>query len=119
MTTQGQAREVAPRRATSATLTAGVLAAGVFFAVAVILEILGAEPGDGEMTDLAAVVEGLPALTPWAWATLGAYAVVATPVIGLVVSASEYWSVGDRRTVLLAIGVIAVLAASVVVASLR
>jgi uncharacterized membrane protein len=119
VTTQGQTREGAPRRATSATLTAGVATAAVFFAVAMILEIFGAEPGDGEMTDVAAVVEGLFALTPWAWATIGAYAVVATPVIGLVVSASEYWSVGDRRTVLLAVGVIAVLGASVVVAGLR
>ena len=119
MTMQGQAHEGAPRRATSATLTAGVAAAAVFFAVAMILEILGAEPGAGEMTDLGAVVEGLLALTPWAWATMGAYAVVATPVIGLVVSAAEYWSVGDRRTVLLAVGVIAVLGASVVVAGLR
>lgn len=119
MTAQQPTRTSAPRRFTSATLTTGVLAAGVFFAVAMLLEILGAEPGDGQMTDLAAVAEGLVAFTPWAWATLGAYAVLATPVAGLVVTAWEYWSVGDRRTVLLAIAVMAVLAASVVVAILR
>jgi len=119
MTTQQPARSGAPRRATSAALTGGVLVAAVFFAVAVILETIGAEPGDGEMTDLTAVFDGLVAMTPWAWATLGAYAVVATPVIGLIVSALEYWSVGDRRTVLLAVAVIAVLAVSVVVAILR
>jgi uncharacterized membrane protein len=119
MTTQQPARESAPRRTTSAALTGGVLLAGVFFAVAMILEFLGAEPGSGEMTDVAAVVDGLVALTPWAWATLGAYAVVVTPVVGLLVTAAEYWSVGDRRTVLLAAAVIAVLATSAVVAILR
>ena len=119
MTTQQPAHEAAPRRATSAAITAGVVVAGVFFAVAMLLEILGSEPGSGEMTDIAAVLEGLVALTPWAWATAGAYAVVATPIVGLLVTAWEYWSVGDRRTVLLALAVIAVLAVSAVVAVLR
>jgi len=96
-----------------------VLAATAAFAVAMMLEILGVDPGDGAMTDLAAVTAGLVALTPWAWATLGVYAVVATPVVGLVVTAWEYWSVGDRRTFLLALAVIAVLCASVAVAILR
>lgn len=109
----------APRRYTSATLSAGVFAAAALFAVALILEILGADHGDGEMTDLAAVIEGLVSLTPWAWATAGAYAVVVTPVLGLVVTAWEYWSVGDRRTVLLAAAVLAVLATSAIVAILR
>ena len=119
MTTQRPAHEGAPRRPTSMAITAGVAAAGVFFAVAMLLEILGAEPGSGEMTDVAAVLEGLIALTPWAWATAGAYAVVATPVIGLLVTAWEYWSVDDRQTVLLALAVIAVLTLSAVVAVLR
>jgi hypothetical protein len=119
MTARQTGHEGAPRRATSAALTGGVTVAGVCFALALVLEILGAEPGDGEMTDLGAVVEGLAALTPWAWATLGAYAVVATPLLGLLVTAWEYWSVGDRRTVWLAVGVVAVLATSTVVAILR
>ncbi len=119
MTTRHPAYERAPRRYTSATLTAGVVVAGVLFAMAVLLEILGQEPGSGEMTDIAAVLDGLLTLTPWAWATAGAYAVLATPVLGLVVTACEYWSVEDRRTVLLAAAVIAVLATSVVVAVLR
>lgn len=112
-------RASAPRRATSAVLTAGVVAAGGLFAVAMLLEVLGTEPGSGDMTDLGAVLEGLVALTPWAWATAGAYAVVATPVIGLLVTAWEYWTVNDRRTVLLAAAVLAVLATSAVVAILR
>lgn len=109
----------APRRHTSIVLTAGVVVAGVLFAVAVALELLGAEPGDGEMTDLGAVLEGVLGLTPWAWATLGAYAVLATPVLGLVVTAGEYWRVSDYRTMWLALSVIAVLAVSAIVAVLR
>ncbi|MEX1295469.1 MAG: DUF1634 domain-containing protein [Candidatus Limnocylindrales bacterium] len=119
MNVRQPAHEAAPRRYTSATLTTGVLVAGVLFAAALVLETLGADPGGGEMTDLVAVLEGLIALTPWAWATAGAYAVVATPVVGLLVTAWEYWSVGDRRTLLLATAVLAVLATSAVVAVLR
>jgi uncharacterized membrane protein len=100
-------------------LSAGVAVAGALFVVALVLEVLGIDPGAGEMTDIAAVVEGLFALTPWAWATAGAYAVVITPVIGLLVTAAEYRSVDDRRTVLLAAAVMVVLATSVVVAILR
>ena len=108
-----------PRRYTSATLTGGVLAAAILFGVAVLAEVLGAETGTGDMTDLAAIAEGLMAFTPWAWATAGAYAVLATPVVGLLVTATEYWSVDDRRTVLLAAGVLAILGLSVVVALVR
>jgi uncharacterized membrane protein len=119
MTTKPLSREGAPRRYTSAALTGGVLVAASCFAVALLLEVLGTAAGVGEMTDLAAVVDGLLSLTPWAWAAVGAYAVVVTPVVGLLVSAAEYWSVDDRRTVLLAFAVIAVLAVSVTVAILR
>jgi uncharacterized membrane protein len=111
--------EGAPRRYTSAVLTTGVASAGVVFAVALVLELLGAQPGSGQMTDVGAVLEGLSALTPWAWAALGAYLVVATPAVGLLVTAWEYWSVDDRRTVWLAVAVFAVLATSAVVAILR
>lgn|GEM_PF-6143301 len=119
MSTQQQAHESAPRRYTSAVLTGGVIVAAVLFGVALLAEIAGAEPGAGEMTDVAAVFEGLFSLTPWAWATAGTYAVVLTPVAGLVVTAGEYFSVGDRRTVVLAIAVIAILATSAVIAILR
>ncbi len=119
MTAARPTRVGAPRRLTSAVLTGGVTVAGVSFALALVLELLGVDPGSGEMTDLAAVAEGLLAPMPWAWAAAGAYAVVATPVLGLLVTAWEYWSVDDRRTVLLAAAVLAVLATSVVVAILR
>ena len=119
MTTPQPAHEGAPRRFTSRVLTGGVVVAGALFAVAMILEILGSDSGGGEMADLAAVFEGLVALTPWAWATAGAYALLATPVLGLLVTAWEYWSVGDRPAVWLAAAVLTVLATSVIVAILR
>ena len=119
MSTQPAAHDGAPRRYTGATLTGGVLLAAVFFGVAVVAETLGAEAGAGEMTDLAAVLEGLVAFTPWAWATVGAYAVLATPILGLLVTAAEYWSVDDRRTVLIALAVLAILSLSVIVALVR
>jgi hypothetical protein len=116
---QPRASRAAPRRYTSAVITAGALVAAMLYGVAVLAEIAGVAPGDGEMTDMVAVVDGLSSLTPWAWATLGTYAVILTPVVGLVVTASEYARVGDRRTVALALAVIAILATSAVVAILR
>ena len=119
MSVSQPADEGAPRRYTSAVLTAGVVVAGALFAVALLLELLGADQGSGEMTDLGAVLDGFLSLTPWAWATLGAYAVLATPVLGLVATAVEYWWVSDYRTMWLAVTVIAVLGVSAVVAILR
>jgi uncharacterized membrane protein len=113
------ARPRAPRRATSAVLSLGVAAAAAMFAVAMVLELAGVEPGEGAMTDLGALVEGLLAPAPWAWAAAGAYAVVATPVVGLLATALEYRRAGDRHTVMLAAAVLAVLATSVIVAVVR
>lgn len=119
MSAPQQARRSVPRRYTSAVLTGGVMVAAFFFGVAVLAEIAGVDPGAGQMTDVAAVIGGLFSLTPWAWATVGTYAVVLTPVAGLLVTAWEYATVSDRRTVALAVAVIAVLATSAVVAILR
>jgi uncharacterized membrane protein len=119
MTGPRPVRRAAPRRYTSAVLSGGVALAGVFFGVALALETLGADVGSGSMTDIGAVVDGLVALTPWAWATAGAYVVVVTPIVGLAVTAAEYWSISERGTVLLAAAVLAVLALSVLVAMLR
>jgi uncharacterized membrane protein len=109
----------APRHFTSAVLTAGVVVAAVCFAVALAAELVSGEPGNGEMTDVTAVLAGLLALDAWSWAAAGVYVVVATPLVGLVATAGEYASIGDRRAVGLAIAVIAVLAASAVAAVLR
>jgi uncharacterized membrane protein len=119
MTTPTTPRPSAPRRYTSATITAGVVVAAICFGVALMAEIAGVEPGLGEMTDLGAVFDGLLTFTPWAWATLGSYAVVLTPVIGLLVTAYEYATISERRTVLLALAVVAVLVTSATIAVLR
>jgi uncharacterized membrane protein len=100
-------------------LSLGVAASAALFAMAMVLEVAGVAPGEGSMTDLGAIAEGLLAPAPWAWAAAGAYAVVATPVVGLLVTAWEYSRAGDRHTVLLAASVIAVLATSVVIALVR
>jgi uncharacterized membrane protein len=95
------------------------MVAAVCFLVAIAAEVAGVDPGGGEMTDLTGVVAGMLTLTPWAWATAGAYAVLATPVLGLLVTAWEYASVDDRRAVSLAAAVLAILSVSVVIAILR
>ena len=109
----------APGRHTSAVLSGGVAVAAIAFAVALLSEVAGTDAGSGEMTDLAAVLEGLLALSPWAWSSVGVYAVVLTPVAGLVVTAWEFASVGDRHTVVLALAVIGVLVVSAIVSLLR
>ena len=100
-------RLVASRRLTSSWLTAGATFSAVCFVVALVAEQLGASSEVGEMTDLAAVASGLPTLDPWAWASLGVYAVLLTPVIGIGITAWEYAAVHDRRTVVLAVMVLA------------
>lgn len=112
-------RRGAPRRYTSAALTIGVVVAAVCFTIAFAAEVAGVEPGSGEMTDASTVIEGLGMLTPWAWATLGSYAVLVTPVVGLVITAWEYSTISDRRMVFVAVAVVAVLASSAVVSILR
>lgn len=119
MSIQPTARKSAPRRFTSSTITAGVIVAAACYIIAGVAEVAGVESGSGKMTDLGAVFDGLLTFTPWAWATLGTYAVVATPIIGLIVTAYEYSTIADRRTVSMAIAVIVVLMASVVIAVLR
>ncbi len=109
----------APRRYTSAALTGGALLAAACFVVALAAELAGSAPGSGSMTDFAAVIDGLLTFTPWAWATLGVYAVVVTPLLGLIVTAGEYSSVGDRRSVGLAVAVIAVLVIGAIISILR
>lgn len=109
----------APRRWTSATLTAGVIASAICFLIAGAAELLGVDTGAGDMTDVGALVAGLVSLAPWAWASLGTLTVVATPALGLLATAYEYASVSDRRTVLLALAVLAILGGSAIVAILR
>jgi uncharacterized membrane protein len=108
-----------PRRLTRATLTAGVAVAAVCFLVAGTAELLGNEGAAGDMTDLAAVVDGLLAFSPWAWATLGTYVILATPAIGLATTAYEYASIAERRAMAMALVVLAVLGVSLLAAIVR
>jgi len=110
---------VASRRLTSATLTAGVLAAASCFVVAGAAEFTGRATDPGSMTDLAVLVSGLWALDPWAWASLGTFAVVATPALGLVATAWEYAQAADRSAFALALAVLAILVLSGLIAVLR
>jgi uncharacterized membrane protein len=71
------------------------------------------------MTDLSRILSGLASLDPWAWASLGTWLVVVTPVIGLLVTAYEYTLAADRQAVGLALAVLAVLALSTGLAILR
>jgi uncharacterized membrane protein len=90
-------------------MTVGVLLAGVCFVVALAAEVLGGATGGGSMRDLAATADGLAAMAPWAWASLGTYVLVATPVLGLAVTAVEYALAHDRRSAVLALLVLGVL----------
>ena len=109
----------ASRRLTSGTLTVGVAIAAACFLVALGSELAGNDALVGDMTDIGAVLEGMFGLAPWAWASLGTFAIVLTPVAGLLVTASEYAAISDRRTMWLAVAVLAILAISVVAALLR
>lgn len=109
----------APHRWTAATLTAGVIGSAVCFLIAGAAELLGADTGSGEMTDVGALVVGLAELTPWAWASLGTLAVVLSPALGLLATAYEFATVSDRRTVLLALTVLTILVMSASIAFMR
>lgn len=109
-------RVAAPRRLTSVVLSVGVAISAACFALAGLAELIGIERREAAMTDIGALVEGTLVLDPWALASLGTYMVILTPAIALLATAWEYASISDRRTVLLAVAVLAVLAVSVVVA---
>ena len=119
MSTQAPVRTSAPRRYTSATLTVGVFLSGLCFVIAVLAEAAGIEGPAGDRTDIAALLEGLAAVTPWAWATLGCYVIALTPAVALLVTVAEYASISERRTVLTAVAVFAILTLSAIVALTR
>ena len=107
---------VAPRELTASVLGGGAAVSAACFGVALAAQVAGADGARGDPLDLAALLAGLGAFRPWAWASVGILAVIATPALGLVATATEYGSVSDRRTVLLALLVLGVLAASLVTA---
>jgi uncharacterized membrane protein len=109
----------ASRRLTSGALGVGVVITASCFLVALGSEFAGNDSLTGDMTDATAVIEGIFSLAPWAWASLGTYAIVLTPVIGLLATAYEYAAIADRRTMWLAVAVLAILGVSVATAILR
>jgi hypothetical protein len=110
-------RRVAPQRATSATLTGGTVLGAACFAIALAADLAGLGGGAGA-SDVTGYAASLAALDPTAWAVLGSAVIIVTPAVGLVVTALEYESIGDRRAVLMALAVLAILATSLAVAVL-
>jgi hypothetical protein len=110
---------VASRRATSLTLTGGALLGAILFGVAIIADLAGlGRDGPDAALDAAAFVAAMLDLRPWAWALLGSSVIIATPAVGLVVTALEYQAVADRSAVALAVGVLVVLGVSLLLAFL-
>jgi hypothetical protein len=109
---------VAPRRATGLLLTSGTVLGAACFAIALVSDLArlgGHDPTGGDATGFMAALLGLD---PEAWAALGSALIIATPAVGLVATAVEYGSVGDRRAVLFALAVLAVLSLSLLIALL-
>jgi hypothetical protein len=100
-------------------LGAGTLGAGVCFAIAVGLDLLGRTGAPPSVTDVGALVRSVIELQAGGWAWLGVLALIAAPAVGLLTTAAEYEAVADRRTALTALGVLGILAISLVVALLR
>jgi hypothetical protein len=109
---------VAPRRATGLALTGGTLLGAACFAVALVADLAGLGGRGFAGGDAAGFIAALGALDAEAWAALGSAIVIATPALGLVLTALEYGSIGDRRAVLFALAVLAILSLSLVVALL-
>lgn len=105
--------------ATRLVLRAGVLVSAAAFAIAMLLRVAGRAAGDGDAFDPGAVLAACLALDPWGWATLGVFAVIATPVLAIAATGHEHRVAGDRRTALLSLVVLGVLALSLAVALLR
>jgi uncharacterized membrane protein len=105
----------AETRATRAVLAVGTVVSVACFMVALALEFLERPTGGGEALDLGAVVASALAFERWGWATLGVFAVIVSPIAAVAATAAEYALVGDRRTFLTALLVLAVLALSLLV----
>ena len=111
-------RRVAPQRATSVTLTVGTVVGAACFAIALVGDLFGRASGPDGVAGLAGYLAAIVALDPTAWALLGSAVIIGTPAVGLVVTAFEYDSIGDRRAVLMALAVLAILGTSLAVALL-
>jgi hypothetical protein len=111
-------RRAAPRRVTGLTLTAGTLLGAACFVIALLSDLAGIGSGATWAGDARAYLSALADLDAEAWAALGSALIIATPAVGLVVTAAEFRSIGDRRAVVFALAVLAILATSLLIALL-
>jgi uncharacterized membrane protein len=100
-------------------LTTGVFLSAICFLMAGAFDLVVPGTTGSEVRDLPALIAGVVDLQAWAWAGLGTIVVIATPAVGLVVTATEYAIASDRRTVASALAVLGVLAISLAAAILR
>jgi uncharacterized membrane protein len=110
---------VSSRRLTSATMTSGVLVSAACFAVAIVLELAGGDMRGGRMSDVSGMLDALVAMEPWAWAGVGTYVLIVTPVVALVATIIEYGRGGNRAAAGLAVLVLLVLLLGCLVAVVR
>jgi uncharacterized membrane protein len=103
-----------PHRWTSLVLRAGTTAAGACLAVGMLLAVL-APDRSGTAHDLGGLARSLVALEAWGWSMLGALVLMATPAVGLLVTAAELRG-PEPRAALLALAVLGVLAVAVLFA---
>jgi uncharacterized membrane protein len=88
------------------------------FAIALAADLAGLGKGTSGVSDVGSYLAAIAAVDPTAWAVLGSAVIIATPAVGLVVTAFEYESIGDRWAVLMALAVLAILGTSLAVAIL-
>jgi uncharacterized membrane protein len=100
-------------------LSLGALLGAACFAIALIADVAGVGDRATRPADAPGLVAALVALSPSAWAAVGVAIIVGTPAIGLVTTALEFRAAADLRAALLALGVLLILAASLVVAVAR
>lgn len=112
-------RTRAPRRWTRAVLHAGTVVGGACLAAGMALEVVGRPGTAGSVLDPSLVASELTGLGAWGWSTLGVWVVIATPVAALGTTAFEYALIDDRRAVWATLGVLALLAVSLVVGLVR
>jgi uncharacterized membrane protein len=92
----------------------GLLAVGVLLMVRAGIDPLGPLPPPFE---LSALVHGLVTFQPEAYLWLGLIVTIATPSLRVLASLVGFERAGDRRMVLVSAGILAVIVASVAVAS--
>ena len=92
----------------------GLLVVGVFLMVAGGIDPLGPLPPP---FDASALVRGLVTLQPEAYLWLGLIVTIATPSMRVLASLVGFGRAGDRRMVIVSLGILAIIVASVAVAS--